>query len=197
MLCERAQYSCTWMEAPSAQSCWCQVVPPVRCPPPGLPGPVGAVLPGQAVPTLSSLLTFLGYSGSCQQAQPAENFAPCAMVASPPVGAFSQTAHSVYTSPCAWPEAEALRGQDLGVSAARHGGHRTFLKGWPGFRFPLRSVGSLLWHKSTGLSHSANSMAPCTTFGRFLQGPALARAICPALSTASGARNPKNTFSLM
>lgn len=76
-----------------------QVLLPVCCLQPGLPGPVGAVLPGQAVPTLSSLLTFLGYSGSCQQAQPAENFAPCTMVASSPVGAFSQTAHSVYTSP--------------------------------------------------------------------------------------------------
>lgn len=66
---------------------------------PWLTAPVGAVLPGHAVPTLSSLLTFLGYSGSCQQAQPAENFAPCTVVASSPVGAFSQTAHSVYTSP--------------------------------------------------------------------------------------------------
>lgn len=43
---------------------------------PGLPGPVGSVLPGQPVPTLSFLLTFLGYSGSCQRARPAEPFAP-------------------------------------------------------------------------------------------------------------------------
>lgn len=66
------------------------------------------------------------------------------------------------------------------------------LQGWAS-GFPLHSVGSLLWHKSTGLSHSPKNMAPCTTSGRFLQDPALAQAVRPALSTASRAKNPKNT----
>lgn len=48
-----------------------------------------------------------------------------------------------------------------------------------------------------GLSHSPNNMAPCTTSERFLRGPALAQAVRPALSTASGAKNPKNIFRLM
>ena len=41
------------------------------------------------------------------------------------------------------------------------------------------------------------NMAPCTTFERFLQGPALAQAVHPALSTASGAKKLKNIFRLM
>lgn len=96
---EHAQCTCAWMKVLSTQFCWCPSSAASALLQPGLTGPVGAGLPGQAVPTLSSLLTFQGYSGSCQQAQPAENFAPCTMVASSPVGAFSQTAHSIYTSP--------------------------------------------------------------------------------------------------
>lgn len=79
-----AQRTCVCKKVPPAQCRWC--AGSAACA--GLPGPMGAVLPGQPVPTPASLLTFLGYSGSCQQAQPAENFVPCTLVASSPVAAF-------------------------------------------------------------------------------------------------------------
>lgn len=58
-------------------------------------------------------------------------------------------------------------------------------RAWLGFRFPLHSVGSLLWHKSAGLSCSPSTMASCTTLGLFLQDSALAQAVHPALSIRS------------
>lgn len=144
---------------------------PACCLQPGLLGPMGALLPGQAVPTLSSLLTFLGYSGSCQQARPAENFGPCTTVASSPVGAFSQTAHCL-------PVTSAL-GQELCVvktlESVLHGtvgtGHAC-RAGWASGSHCTLS--SQLWHRRTGLSHTLSNVAPYSIFR--LRASALAQA---------------------
>lgn len=144
---------------------------------------MGSVLPGQPVPTLSSVLTLLGYSGSCQQAQPAEPFAPCSVVASPPVGAFSQTLFTWHL----W------LGQGQGLHVVKtlesvHGavgtGHAGALA-WQGFKFsdfPLQ-LGSAnpptLWHLASLL------------FLRFLPVPALPQPAHPALKSL------RNVFKLM
>lgn len=117
----------------------------------------------QPVPTLSSLLTFLGYSGSCQRAQPAEPFAPCSMVASSPVGSFSQTLFTWHL----W------LGQGQGLRVVKtlesvHGvvgtGHAGALA-WQGFKFPG-------FPAPAQLCESPNTGASCITILRFL--PALA-----------------------
>lgn len=115
---------------------------------------MGSVLPGQPVPTLSSVLTLLGYSGSCQQAQPAEPFAPCSVVASPPVGAFSQTLFTWHL----W------LGQGQGLRVVKtlesvHGavgtGHAGALA-WQGFKFSD-------FPAPAGLCQSPNTVASCIT----------------------------------
>lgn len=186
--CDGAQRTCVCKKVPPAPSRWC--AGSAACA--GLTRPVGAVLPGQPVPTPSSLLTFLGYSGSCQQAQPAENFVPCTLVASSPVAAFFPD------SPLCLHVTSALgHRQGLCViktlESAPHGtvgtGH-TPRAGW--------ASGSHCapWVPCSGTRAlgfpSPPNMTPCTTFRRFLQDPA----VCPACS-ASGAKNPKDIFGLM
>lgn len=152
-----------WLEVPPAPSCSCLQ--------PGLPSPVGSVLPGQPVPTRSSLLTFLGYSGSCQRAQPAEPFAPCSVVASPPVGAFSQTLFTWHL----W------LGQGQGLRVVKtlesvHGavgtGHAGALA-WQGFKFPV-------FPAPAGLCQPPTTVASCITILRFLPAPALPQPAHPS-----------------
>ena len=177
--------------------CSVLLVPRQHCLQLRLTAPVGAALPGRAVPTLSSLLTFLGYSGSCQQAQPAENFAPCIVVASSLVGAFSQTAHSIYMSPLRLARGRRSLWSRPWSQCCMAWWAQDVPEGLAGLQVPTALCGfPALAQEHCALSCSPNNVAPCATLERFLQDHALAQTVCPALSVAYGAKHPKNIFKL-
>lgn len=147
--------------------------------------PVGAGRAGRAVPTRSSLLTFLGYSGSCQLAGWLRTSPLALRLHHLWWGLFPRQPTLFTRHLGAWPEAGAPRGQDLGGSAARCalGTGQAGRAGCPSGSHrspPVPSSGT----RALALPQQRGAVRHVYRTPR------------PALSAASGAKRPKNLLRL-